>query len=116
MFSVGAFLNRPDRTSFYLGYRELDPLNSEAVTGAVTYIFSPKYAVTFSAMFDFGINSQVNTFVFTRMGSDLQVSLGVSYNSLVNNFGFIFEIVPNIVPPNRRIPGMAALGQPAMGR
>jgi hypothetical protein len=117
VFSIGAFFNRIDRTSFYLGYRELDPLNSEAITGAVTYIFSPKYAMTFSAMWDFGINSQMNTFVFTRMGSDLQVSLGFSYNSLVNNFGVVFEIVPNIVPPSHRIPGVAALGSsPGLGR
>jgi hypothetical protein len=112
VFGVGAFLNRTDRTSFYIGYRQLDPLNSEAVTGAVTYIFSPKYAMTLSAMYDFGIKSQLNTFVFTRMGSDLQVSFGISYNSLVNNFGVVFEIVPNIVPPSHRIPGLAALGGP----
>jgi hypothetical protein len=109
VFGIGAFFNRPDRTTFYLGYRQLDPLNSKAVTGAATYIFSPKYAMTLSAMFDWGINSQINTFVFTRMGSDLQVSFGLSYNSLVNNWGVVFEIIPNLVPPSHRIPGLASL-------
>ena len=39
--------------------------------------------------------------LFTRIGSDIQVSLGFTYNALQNNFGFLFQIVPNLVPPNR---------------
>jgi hypothetical protein len=111
VFTIGTFFNRPDRTSMYLGYREIDPLSSRAVSGAITYIFSPKYAMTASATYDFGTNqSQSNSLVFTRMGSDLQVSFGVNYNSILNNFGVTFEIVPNVVPQNKRIPGMGALG------
>ena len=34
------YLDRPDRTNFYLGYRQTDPLNSKAVTGAVGYQLS----------------------------------------------------------------------------
>ena len=111
VFTVGAFFNRPDRTNLYLGYREIDPLSSRALSGAITYIFSPKYAMTASAVYDFGTSqSQSNSLIFTRMGSDLQVSFGINYNSILNTFGVTFEIVPNVVPQNKRIPGMAGIG------
>jgi hypothetical protein len=114
VFTIGAFLNRPDRTSIYLGYREIDPLNSQLVSTAITYVFSPKYAMSGMVGYDYGIKSTTTALSFTRMGSDLQVSLGFTYNSLVNNFGFMFEIVPNIIPPNRRVPGMGALNTMAL--
>lgn len=103
VFTIGAYFNRPDRTNFYLGYRDIFPLQSRAVTGAVTYVFSPKYSMSASSTYDFGTNvSQSNSLVLTRMGSDLQVSLGVTYNAILSNFGVTFEIFPNLVPENRR--------------
>src|SRR5262249_28340816 len=113
VFNVGAYINRPDRTSLYLGYREIDPLNSQAVVGAVTYVFSPKYAITASTTYDFGINTQVNSLVLTRIGTDLQVSLGLSDKSLLTNFRATFEIVPNVVSASRRVPGMFGMGLPS---
>src|SRR5208282_4913447 len=101
--------------SFYLGYREIDPLNSQAVTGAVTYIFSPKYAMTASATYDFGVKTEVTSLILTRMGSDLQVSFGINYNSILNTFGVAFEIVPNIIPTANRA-AMGAIGTPLIGR
>jgi hypothetical protein len=97
MFTVGAFLNRPDRTNFFVGYREIDKLRSKAITGAVTYVFNPKYAMTMSTVYDFGTSTSLtNSLVLTRVGKDLQLSFGVSYNAILNNFGVVFEIVPNI--------------------
>jgi hypothetical protein len=116
VFNIGAFLNRPDRTSFYLGYREIDPLNSQAVTGAATYVFSPKYAMTASVTYDFGVKTEVTSLILTRMGSDLQVSLGLNYNSILNTFGVTFEILPNIVPLANRVPGMAGITSGMLGR
>ena len=109
VFAVGATINRPDRTSFTIGYRDIYPLNSEAISGAVTYIFSPKYAITAVATYDIGTNVQANSVVVTRMGSDLQASLGFTYNSTLSNFGVVFEIVPNIVPPSHRVPGIVGM-------
>jgi hypothetical protein len=101
-FTVGTYLNRTDRTNFYLGYRSIDPVESRAVTAAVTYIFSPKYALTGSATYDFGINQALsNALVITRIGSDLTVSFGFTYNAILNNFGFTLELVPNIVAVGR---------------
>jgi hypothetical protein len=111
VFTIGSYLNRPDRTNFFLGFRVIEPVNSEALTGAVSYVFSPKYAMTASTVYDFGTNQNLSSsLILTRMGSDFQVSLGVSYNATTNNLGVTFEIVPNLVPANRRLPGMAALG------
>jgi hypothetical protein len=111
VFTVGTFLNRPDRTNFFLGYRTIDPIDSRALTGAATYIFSPKYAITASATYDFGINEALsNALVVTRMGTDLSVSVGFTYNALLNNFGFTLEVLPNVVAMNRRGPGMFGRG------
>jgi hypothetical protein len=117
VFTIGAFLNRTDRTSFFLGFRELYPVNSQAVTGAATYIFSPKYAITASSTYDFGSTGALaNSLVLTRMGSDLQVSLGVTYNAVLNTLGVTFEIVPNLVAPSRRMGGLTGLGGGMLGR
>jgi hypothetical protein len=101
-FTVGGYFNRPDRTNFYLGYRQIEPLQSRAVTGSVTYVFSPKYAATASSTYDFGTGQSLsNSLLFTRIGTDLQVSLGFTYNALQSSFGALIQIVPNLVPPNR---------------
>jgi hypothetical protein len=115
VFTFGTYFNRPDRTNFYVGYRTIYPLDSQAITGAVNYIFSPKYALTGSLAYDFGTRVQTNSVLFTRMGSDLQVSLGFNYNSTINTFGLLFEIVPNLVPESRRIPGMSGFGRNTFG-
>ena len=78
----------------------------------MTYVFSPKYAMTLSSSYDLGTSeAQTNTLVFTRTGSDLQVSLGFMYNSLQNNFGAIVEIVPSLVPIAKRGTSTAGLTQ-----
>jgi hypothetical protein len=102
VYTVGGFFNRPDRTNFYLGYRQIDPLQSKAVTGSVTYVFSPKYAATASATYDFGTAlAMSNTLMFTRMGSDLQISIGLTYNAITSSFGALFQIAPNLVPAGK---------------
>src|SRR5262249_16305536 len=114
VFSIGASLNRPDRTNFFLGYREIEPVGSQAVTTAMTYIFSPKYAMTASSIYDFGTQQTLaNSLVLTRLGTDLQVSVGITYNALQNNFGFTFEVVPNVVAAHSRRP--VALPPGALG-
>jgi hypothetical protein len=103
VFTLGAFLNRTDRTSFFVGYRYIDPIDSRALTVASTYIFSPKYGVTASLTYDFGIQEALsNSLVITRIGSDLTVNMGFTYNAILNNFGFTFEVLPNLLAMNRR--------------
>lgn len=97
-FNVGVNLDRPDRTNVYVGYRQTDPLNSKAVTAAVGYQLSQRYYTSLGVSYDFGIQQALtNTFALTRTGSDMTVTLGFTYNALVNNFGLNFLVVPNIL-------------------
>jgi hypothetical protein len=118
-YTVGAFLNRPDRTNFYVGYRQTDPLNSRLLSASASYVFSPKYAVTANTSYDFGLNSGIsNGITFTRMGADAQISLGLSYNAILNNFNFSFMIMPNVALGTGRSLqqlGASALGGPGGG-
>lgn len=96
-FNVGTILNRPDGTSFVLGYRQIDPLMSKAVVASVAYRFSQKYSVAASTVWDFGIEQQTYGLGITRVGTDVQMTLGLSYNSILQNFGVQFEIIPNLI-------------------
>ena len=82
-FAFGAYLNRTDRTNLFLGYRQIDPLESKAVTAAVSYVFSPKYAMTASAVYDFGTSQALsNSLVLTRVGTDFLSTLTAMFNPL----------------------------------
>jgi hypothetical protein len=97
-YTVGSFFNRPDRTTFYVGYRQIDPLNSRAVLGSIGYQLSNRYFLNAAVSYDFGINQAMsNSISLTRTGTDMTVSIGFTYNSMVNNFGFQFLIVPNVI-------------------
>lgn len=97
-YTFGTYFNRPDNTMFYLGYRQIDPLNSRAVIGTIGYQLSRRYFLNAGVAYDFGINQAMsNSLTLTRSGTDLTVSIGFTYNSMVNNFGFQFLVVPNLV-------------------
>jgi hypothetical protein len=110
-FNLGATFSRPDSTSFTVSYRQIDPLNSRAVIGSITYPFSAKYALTASTTWDFGVRIQTYSLLFSRLGTDVQINLGVSYNSILNTFGVTFELVPNLLRGSLR-PGT---GTPLLG-
>lgn len=110
VLTLGAFLNRPDRTNFYVGYRIIDPVGSRALITTANYTFSPKYAITAAVVYDFGDNEALaNSLVITRVGSDLTMNIGFNYNAILNNFGFTFELLPNIVASARRSSGGGGL-------
>lgn len=111
VYNGGIVFNRPDNTSLYLGYRQIDPLESKAIIASVTYAFSAKYAGSASTAWDFGTKNQNYTFMLTRIGTDLRMSIGVSYNSILNNFNVQFEIIPNLIRGGRS----AGLGPSAFG-
>jgi hypothetical protein len=96
-WNAGVYLNRTDRTNFYLGYRQTDPLNSKAVTASVGYQLSHRYYATIGASYDFGLQAALsNSLMLTRTGTDLTVSLGFTYTAFVNSFGFQFLVIPNV--------------------
>ncbi len=94
--NLGVGYNRPDGSSLYLGYRHVDPLGSRVFLAVIGYQFSKKYSVSLQNSFDLSNNfSQGATVAFNRTGTDLTMSLGVSYNSFQNNFGVQFLVIPN---------------------
>lgn len=115
VFNFGTHLGRPDGTNFYLGYRQIDPLNSQSVVGAISFPFSGKYALTASSVYDFGVDMLAHTIYLTRTGTDVQVTLGFNYNSTLSSFGVVFEIVPNLVPAGRRRSFLSGLAAGAPG-
>ena len=105
IWTIGAYLNRNDRTSLFLGYRQIDPLESKAVTAALTYVFSPKYSITASSTYDFGTSEALsNAITLTRIGSDVTLSVGLTYNALTSSVGATLQIVPNLIG-NKPTPG-----------
>ncbi len=107
VFNAGILLERPERIRMYLGYREIDPVGSSALIASTSYLFSPKWAATIVSVYDFGESQSLgNSVILTRIGSDIQVSLGIGYDALTDNFGVTFEIVPTLAP------GLAPRGLP----
>ncbi len=102
VFDVGGFIQRPDSTSYYLGYQQIDPLNAKAVIATVVYPFSTKYALTANTVWDFGNHVSAYSLFFSRMGTDVMVSFGITYNSTVNMLGVAFEVLPNLAKGSSR--------------
>ncbi|MCI0379362.1 MAG: hypothetical protein L0215_17265, partial [Gemmataceae bacterium] len=46
---------------------------------------------------------QSNSLMITRIGTDVQISLGVSFSSVLDTVGVQFEIVPNLIPMSHRM-------------
>ncbi|MGA2061931.1 MAG: hypothetical protein ABSG67_15705, partial [Thermoguttaceae bacterium] len=103
MFSVGAFLSRPPRGSFYLGYRQVEgPIDSRVVTLSYTYWMSPKWISTFGTTFDFGQEGNIGqSFSITRVGESLLVNLSFTVDPSRNDWGVGFSIEPRFLPKNR---------------
>jgi hypothetical protein len=99
VLDFGVVLNRPDTTNFYLGYRQIDPVNSKAVVASVVYPFSAKYALQASTVWDFGTNVRSFSLFVSRMGTDVMVNFGLNFNSTVNTVGVVFEMLPNLARP-----------------
>lgn len=96
-WTAGVHLDRTDRTSLYVGYRQTDPLNSKAVTTSLGYQLSRRYYASVSVTYDFGLSQALsNSFTLTRTGADLTVTVGLTYTAFVNSLGFQFLIVPNL--------------------
>ncbi len=99
MWNAGVFLERPPRGSFYVGYSIIDPIDSRVVQTSYNYWMSPKWVSSFSTSYDFGETQNLGqSFVVTRIGSDIVFRLGLSWNPLRDNFGVGIEIQPRIAP------------------
>lgn len=116
-FSIGSNFSRPDGTLFHLSYRQIDPINSRAVTIAAGYQLSRRYTTFISSTYDFGIQSALsNTVTLNRIGTDVTISVGFTYNAIVNNFGASVTIIPNIAGLfNNTLAASKLIGNQALG-
>jgi hypothetical protein len=111
-WNLGLYLSRPDRTNFYIGYRETDPVNSKAVIANIGYQLTRKYSFNIASSYDFGTQQALsNTFLVSRTGTDLTFTVGLTYNQLTNNTGFTFSFVPNLAAAT----GLTRFGSPGVG-
>lgn len=113
-FNAGILIERTERLRFYLGYYKLDPVGTSAFVHSVSYVINPKYSMTWSSSWDFGGEQNLGqSLMITRTGSDLQVSLGLGWDPLRNNFNATFEVYPTVLGPTRHMraiaPGLAQL-------
>lgn len=117
--NIGLLTERTDRLRFYLGYYYLDPVGTSATVFSTTYIINPKYAFTWSSSYNFGDSQNLGqSLMITRTGSDLQVSLGLGWDPLRDNFNATFEVYPTVMGPTRHMraiaPGLAQLDPSAI--
>ncbi len=97
-WNISSYFTRPDGTNFTISYRQLDPIGSKVVQGSIAYNFSPKYRITYTTSYDFGLGlGLTQNLAVVRTGTDLTFSFGFSYNALANNFGVNFVCVPNFL-------------------
>lgn len=106
--SLGLLIERTERMRFYFGYYKLDPVGTDAVIFSQSYVINPKYSITWSSSYDFGTTNNLGqSLLITRTGSDIQVSLGLGWDPLRNNFNATFEVYPTVMGPTRHMRAMA---------
>jgi lipopolysaccharide export system protein LptA len=103
VYSVGGFLSRPPRGSFYTGYYHIDgPIKNRVVVISYSYLMSPKWITTMGASIDLGDQGNIGeSFSITRVGESLLVNLGVNVDPSHNSTGFMFSIEPRFIPKTR---------------
>ena len=109
-FNFGGFLGKADSTNLYLGYRQIDPLESRSVVANFQYAFSDKYHMTASTTWDFGTDVQSYGIGITRVGTDIQMTLSLNYNSITKTTGFNFELIPNLLKSKVGNAGVSKFG------
>lgn len=98
--SGGVRLNRPSRGNVYLGYRTVrGPFEADLIAAAVNYRMSPKWVGSASTVVDLGDAGNIGqTFLLSRIGESLIMSLGANVDQSKGNVGFSFFVEPRFLP------------------
>jgi len=98
--SIGLNVQRNERLRYYLGYRFIQPFDSQIATIAADYQLTPKYRLSVNQSYDFGQDSgNVNTAItLTRKFDKFYLQLSTNYNSREDENSFSFNFVPEGVP------------------
>ncbi len=93
--AVGVLVRRDVVQSYYIGNRYIADLNSNITTVQGNYQISPKYTITFSQSFDFGLGKDVSeSFSLVRNFDRFVMVLSASHDQIGNQTGFSFNIYP----------------------
>ncbi len=113
--SIGMFLSRPPRGSFYAGFYSLGgPIRAEVIALSYSYRMTPKWASTFSTTFNVSPSLDIGqSFSITRIGESFLVSLGVSYDDSRHTAGASLMIEPRALGRSRAAKAQGFLIPPA---
>jgi len=97
--TIGGFLNRPPRGSFYLGFHSLEgPISSSVIATSYTYRMSPKWLSTFGTTFDMANAHNIGqNFTMTRIGESFLFTVNVNVDASKGNVGANFAIQPRFM-------------------
>lgn len=109
--TLGAFLSRPPRANWFIGFRSLNgPINSQVVNTSYTYRLSPKWITSAGTSYDLGANGNIGQqFMITRVGESLLASFSFNVDSGKDNVGATFFLQPRFLR-NPRIPYVPPAG------
>lgn len=95
-FTVGAFLNRTNEGNYYVGYFYLGgPLAQQAISTAITYRLSPKWAATLGTQMNLVPNNDfTGNILLTRIGEAFLMTIGFSADASTGSVGASFLLEP----------------------
>lgn len=92
---VGLLVRRDERLTYFLGNRYIDELTSNITTIALSYELSPKYLITASQSYDFGLAQNVSSSLgVIRQFDSFFVQVSVSHDSTSDQSSFNFNLFP----------------------
>jgi hypothetical protein len=102
-FTIGGFLNRPPRGSWYAGIRVLEgPISSTVLASAYSYRMSDKWVSTYNSTWALGSTGNIGqNFAVTRIGESFLSTVSFNYDASKGNFGANFAIEPRFLPRGR---------------
>ena len=114
--SVGIHIQRPPRSSFYIGFRSVKgPINSQAMLFSYDYRMSPKWISRFSTGYDFGENRNIGqNLSLLRIGESFLLSVGFNVDANKDVVGVNFNLEPRFLP-RVRLGNISGVGIPPAG-
>ncbi len=99
--SLGLASQHDPRVTYYLGFRYIEPVDSDIVIASIYYQLSTKYTVAFSQAYDLGANQDVsNSTMIIRKFDRFFAVLDISYDQTTGMSSYSINISPDGVPFN----------------
>jgi hypothetical protein len=97
--TVGGFISRPPRGSFYLGFSDYEgPIASDVFTASYTYRMTQKWLSTLGTSFDIRNQGNIGENIrLTRVGESFLFTMAVNVDVSRGNVGFSVALVPRFL-------------------